>query len=119
MSIYRIIKFSAFLDAMTMAYPACAKANNEKKYLRSLRNILTGTKPGEPGEIENLLDINDYIWAHFPECAAAGGSRPDISDLSFLKRVRMEIDPFLKLWESCLIQKFPSRYGNSVSNCVR
>ena len=75
---------------------------NEQKYLLKLKDILTGRIAAEPAEIENLLDVCDYLWSHFPECAAAGGRRPESSDLSFLKRVRMEIDPFLKLWEENL-----------------
>jgi hypothetical protein len=72
---------------------------NEKDYLYRLRDILTGKIAAQEVETENLLEICDYLWAHFPECAAAGGRRPDSSDLSFLKRVRTEIDPFIKLWD--------------------
>ena len=70
----------------------------EKNRLLRLRAILTG-QMGEDGELEKILDECDYIWAHFPECAGAGGRRPDTGDLSFLKRVRTETDPFIKLWE--------------------
>jgi hypothetical protein len=72
---------------------------NEKKYLYRLRDILTGHIPAQEEETENLIETCDYLWAHFPECAAAGGRRPDSGDLSFLKRIRTEIDPFIKLWD--------------------
>jgi hypothetical protein len=72
---------------------------NEKDYLYRLRDILTGHITASEGETDKLLDTCDYLWAHFPECAAAGGRRPGVNDLSFLKRVRTEIDPFIKLWD--------------------
>jgi hypothetical protein len=64
--------------------------------LEKLREILRGKEAA--GELEGLLEFCDYVWAHFPECAV--GRRP--ADISFLKRVRMEIDPFMGLWESVL-----------------
>jgi hypothetical protein len=62
-----------------------------------LRSILTGAATANPEEMETLLDSGDYLWAHFPDCAGAEGRRPPVSDLGFLKRVRAEIDPFMKL----------------------
>ena len=83
--------------------------NNIIDFIRSeigvldrLRNILTGAIESEAAQLEELLDKSDYLWAHFPECAGAGGRRPPHTDISFLKRVRTEIDPFLKLWEMSL-----------------
>jgi len=69
---------------------------NEKSLLQKLRDILTGSAPAE--ELDTLLDQADYLWAHFPDCAGAEGRRPPAADLAFLKRVRAEIDPFIKLW---------------------
>jgi len=68
----------------------------EKSLLEELRGILTGSAPAE--KLETLLDQADYLWAHFPDCAGAEGRRPPATDLAFLKRVRAEIDPFIKLW---------------------
>jgi hypothetical protein len=79
-----------------------AFVERETVMLRRLRGILTGEAPPAPETLEKLLDCCDYLWAHFPECAGAGGRRPGLEDLSFLKRVRVEIDPFLKLWEMTL-----------------
>jgi hypothetical protein len=65
----------------------------ERKRLEDLRDILCGKKDGP---LDTLLDETDYLWAHFPECAGAGG-RP-AANLPFLKRVRTEIDPFIRLF---------------------
>ncbi len=71
--------------------------DSELGMLERLRGILTGKSPATEAVLtEGLVDDCDYLWAHFPECAAAEGSRPPISDLSFMKRVRAEIDPFMK-----------------------
>jgi hypothetical protein len=72
----------------------------EKVLIAGLKDILTGA--ASPDALEELLDGCDYLWAHFPECAGAGGRRPDTADISFLKRIRAEIDPFIRLWEMSL-----------------
>ena len=72
---------------------------NEIEILKQLRDMLSGDAALEPARLEELLDTADYLWAHFPECAGAGGRRPAGTDLGFLKRVRAEMEPFLKLWE--------------------
>ncbi|MCL2831875.1 MAG: DUF115 domain-containing protein [Treponema sp.] len=77
---------------------------NEMQNLLKLRAFLTGQIPVLVVDLDEILDTCDYLWAHFPECAAAEGRRPPASDLGFLKRVRMEIEPFLKIWEKALIQ---------------
>ena len=75
----------------------------EINILKELRDMLSGEIPLNEGRLEELLDTADYAWAHFPECAGAGGQRtggkrPLCTDLGFLKRVRTEIEPFLKCW---------------------
>ncbi|MDR2143512.1 MAG: DUF115 domain-containing protein [Treponema sp.] len=62
-----------------------------------LRDILTGVRDGE--NLLPLLEDLDYLWAHFPEYAGAENKRPAFRDTGFLKRIRAEIDPFVKLWE--------------------
>jgi hypothetical protein len=74
----------------------------EQRRLLRLRALLSGGPSGAAEEFEGLLDDCDYLWAHFPECAGAGGRRPPAEDISFLKRVRAEIEPFLKLWNFSL-----------------
>jgi hypothetical protein len=68
--------------------------------LQRLRGILTGEIAEGPEQVGALLDRCDYLWAHFPDCAGAGGRRPGETDLGFLKRVRAEIDPFIKIFVS-------------------
>jgi hypothetical protein len=83
-------------------------AQNEKERLIMLRAILTGETSAE--QLDALIDECDYLWAHFPDYAAAGGRRPggqEIAEaspaaLSFLKRIRTEIDPALALLERTL-----------------
>jgi hypothetical protein len=70
---------------------------NELAMLEELRDILTGSRP--PEKLDALLDGADYLWAHFPDCAGSG-KRP--GDRGFLKRVRVEIDPFIRLWHLTL-----------------
>ncbi|MDR2247379.1 MAG: DUF115 domain-containing protein [Treponema sp.] len=72
----------------------------ERDALIELRDILTGTRP--PDNLEERLDDAGYLWAHFPECAGAEGRRPPAADVSFLNRVRAELDPFIGLWERAL-----------------
>jgi hypothetical protein len=71
----------------------------ERKSLLQLKLILCGEENAGIEVLERLLDHCGYLWAHFPECAGAGGRRPSGADLSFLKRVRAETDSFLKLWD--------------------
>ena len=68
---------------------------NERKRLEELRGILTGEAEMNEDRLTVLLNECDYIWAHFPDCA--GGRKTDLKDVAFLKRVRTEIDPMLKI----------------------
>jgi hypothetical protein len=73
--------------------------------LLELRGLLTGSIPMDYHSLANLIDECDYLWAHFPDYAASSRC-PDKTELkaggpgvvSFLNRVRAEIDPFIKLW---------------------
>ena len=79
--------------------------DGEKKRLEELRGILTGEAAADRGRLNVLVDECDYLWAHFPDYS--GGRRPVLGEIdsgsdsavSFLKRVRTEIDPMLKLME--------------------
>jgi hypothetical protein len=68
---------------------------SEKTRLEELRCILTGETAADNERLSALIEECDYLWAHFPDCA--GGKSPAVTDISFLKRVRAEIDPMLKL----------------------
>jgi hypothetical protein len=78
--------------------------DGEKRRLAELRGILTGETAGQE-RLNVLIDECDYLWAHFPDYS--GGRRPPLGEiasgndnaLSFLKRVRAEIDPMLALLE--------------------
>jgi hypothetical protein len=78
---------------------------NEKERLIMLRAILLGEASAAP--LDSLIDECDYLWAHFPDYAGTGGNRPgkrEIAEassaaLSFLKRIRAELDPALALIE--------------------
>jgi hypothetical protein len=80
----------------------------EKGRLAILKNTLTGMSAVSTGEMEALIDECDYLWAHFPDYAGTGGRRPKQEDfaagtppaISFLKRVRAEIESALKIYES-------------------
>jgi hypothetical protein len=72
----------------------------EKNRLIALRNILSGKTPATQEGLGRLIHECDYLWAHFPDCAA--GQKPLLTDtsgntLSFLKRVSVEITPALAL----------------------
>ncbi|MDR2924030.1 MAG: DUF115 domain-containing protein [Treponema sp.] len=83
---------------------------DEVKRLTLLRGILTGEAPMDYGNLAGLIEECDYLWAHFPDYAASS-RRPDRAELesggqavvSFLKRLRAEIDPFLTLWKQTLL----------------
>ena len=64
--------------------------------LRELRDFLTGKKTCYllPATCY-LLKECDYLWAHFPDYA--GGVAPNCNDISFLNRVRIEIDQMLNI----------------------
>jgi len=69
---------------------------DEKKRITQLRDILTGAAEMDKERLSVLIDECDYLWAHFPDCLR--GRKPDSQDVSFLKRVRAEIDFMVKLF---------------------
>lgn len=72
---------------------------SERNQALQLRSILSGKERIDRTQFEQILDNCDYLWAHFPECAAAEGRRPDSDNIAFLKRVRAELDPFIKAFD--------------------
>jgi hypothetical protein len=79
----------------------------EQERLTMMRKMLIGETPMDHGTLATLIDECDYLWAHFPDYAVAN-RRPGKTELvsgeaiSFLNRLRVEIEPFLKLWELTL-----------------
>jgi hypothetical protein len=88
----------------------------ERECLITLRDILTGKGSAPPEDPEKLLDDADYLWAHFPECAGAAGRRPPGTDISFLKRVRTEIDPFIGIFD-LLLRELSGNYSPPKGPC--
>jgi len=78
--------------------------HDERARLILLRDMLTGAAAMDSDVLVTLIDECDYLWAHFPDYAGTD-RRPGKAELSggaglsFLNRIRVEIDPFLKLWE--------------------
>jgi hypothetical protein len=69
--------------------------NGERELLVELRGLLTGEAAADNERVNELVSECDYLWAHFPDYNAS--RHPVINDISFLKRLRTEIDPMLKL----------------------
>jgi hypothetical protein len=77
----------------------------EQDRLTLLRNMLAGETAMDYATLTSLVYECDYLWAHFPDYAAAD-RRPTQAELetgstaaiSFLKRLRIEIDPFIQLY---------------------
>jgi len=90
--------------------------HKEVDRLLELRAMLTGETAMDYSILAGLIDECDYLWAHFPDYAASS-RRPEKAEfeaggqamVSFLKRVRAEIEPFLKLWKQIREQVARSR----------
>ncbi|MDR1095696.1 MAG: DUF115 domain-containing protein [Spirochaetaceae bacterium] len=63
--------------------------------LTRIRRILSGEEKVPGAYLQTLLDRNDFLFAHYPDYAATN-NRANIEDLSFLKRIRAEIEAFIK-----------------------
>lgn len=74
----------------------------ERTRIFRLQAILSGQAAPCSGELDRILDDCDYLWAHFPECAALEGRRPESSNIAFLKRVRAELGIFQKALDLAL-----------------
>jgi hypothetical protein len=75
--------------------------------LRELRDILTG-ELDDRSRLGVLVEECDYLWGHFPDysggrCPVLGENSP--SELSFLKRVRAEIDPMVRVIERGIMKE--------------
>jgi hypothetical protein len=81
---------------------------NEKRRLEDLRSLLTGEAAADNERLNVLIDECDYLWVHFPDFAG-GDRRPELGDVSFLKRLRAEIDPMLKLLVPYISQRHEGR----------
>ncbi len=76
----------------------CGYFENELSMLRYVKALLINGKSAQKDksldlsdEIASILAPRDYLYLHFPD-----GYAPNFGDLGFLKRVRSEIDFFIK-----------------------
>ena len=77
---------------------------SERNRLRETLDILTGGTVADHERLNVLVDECDYLWAHFPDFAGKDGQRPALGDISFLKRLRAEIEPMAGLMERIIRQ---------------
>ncbi len=96
-----------------------AMIDAEERALTELKEALTGGKTLSDQGLENRIDFCDYLWAHFPDCAGAEGRRPAAKDPSFLKRVRAEIDPFLRAFRQAKADLSEGMAEQWYENCRR
>jgi hypothetical protein len=87
---------------------------DEQNRLTRLRDMLAGDTAMDYDTLVTLLDECNYLWAHFPDYAAstrrfdrAALEAGSGAVISFLKRLRVEIEPFLKWWELSLAEIMP------------
>ncbi|MCL2244373.1 MAG: DUF115 domain-containing protein [Treponema sp.] len=92
--------------------------NSELDRLVELKGILSGEAETDKERLTALIDECDYLWAHFPDYAGKD-ERPVLGDISFLKRVRAEIEPMIKLQlnNKILIERTMEAYnGYGINN---
>jgi hypothetical protein len=63
--------------------------------LTRIRRILTGAEKASGDDLRTLINNNDFLFAHYPDYAGTNNGA-NIEDLSFLKRIRAELDAFIK-----------------------
>ncbi|EFW36913.1 6-hydroxymethylpterin diphosphokinase MptE-like protein [Treponema phagedenis] len=68
--------------------------SSEKKRLIELKAIFTGVAKDDPEKVKHIIKESDYLYLHFPDVTKI--SDRVFTDVSFLKRVRIEIDSFIK-----------------------
>jgi hypothetical protein len=74
---------------------AAAFIQETRSALVRIRDILGGRCAASSGELAALLNEHDFLFAHYPDYA--GTDKPaGVEDISFLKRIRAEIDAFIE-----------------------
>ena len=63
----------------------------EKEKLETLKNMLIGVEAFDEMKFSSILKTSDYLYSHFPDFSF------NSLDISFLKRVRIEIEVFYKI----------------------
>ena len=85
----KIISNSKAKETQTVSFVKDFLQEHHKKLLK-IKNILIGHTP--PTELEELLTQCGYLYLHFPD-----GHLGANTDVNFLKRIRAEINYFLKI----------------------
>ena len=67
----------------------------ETEKLHTLKKMLTGDMPFDLDIASNILKSSNYLYIHFPDYTDF--STLKIQDISFLKRIRIELEFFLKI----------------------
>lgn len=91
-------KTTCYADEECCLKGTCLKAEKIKKVfneeianLSELKNILTGKDKFDSCKALNILNDCGYLYLHFPDALTA-----DLLNTNFLKRVRIELEYFLK-----------------------
>ena len=71
--------------------PIMEYLKKEKEKLERLKNMLIGLEDFNKEIFLSILKASDYLYSHFPD-----GLLP-LSNISFLKRIRIEIETFYKI----------------------
>ncbi|MGP1438550.1 MAG: motility associated factor glycosyltransferase family protein [Treponema sp.] len=77
------------------AKPIKSYLKKEKQKLETLKNMLIGVEAFDENQFLSILKTCDYLYSHFPD------SSLNTTDISFLKRIRIEIEAFYKI-TNCL-----------------
>ena len=67
----------------------------EEKNLLTLKKMLVGDIPFDSDIAYNIIKESNYLYIHFPDCIDFSALK--IQDISFLKRIRIELEFFLKI----------------------
>lgn len=71
--------------------PILTYLKKEKEKLETLRNMLIGIETFDKEKFTSILKNSDYLYSHFPDNSL------NVEDVSFLKRVRIELEAFYKI----------------------
>ena len=85
----------SFIGINIETMPLINYLKNEKEKLETLKNMLIGVVAFDMDEFSSILKSSDYLYSHFPD------SNSKIAEISFLKRIRIEIEVFYKIINIC------------------
>lgn len=88
-------KFSIRRPLLLGRIPIQKYLMQKKEQLQKIKLSLTGDTPLPDDELISLLRQNDFLFLHFPDNVKTNDA--DLLALNFLKRVRIELEYFLKI----------------------